>query len=72
MNFLEESNESKIEITIEHFDIVSKYRDELCKFLTLEPPKHPGGQKKNAKGQSILFEIMRCNQWLKTNFKFFL
>lgn len=57
--------------TIIEMDRVVKYRDALCSLLVQEPPRHPGGQKKQSKCTAIALEIMQCNQWLKHNFKLF-
>lgn len=57
--------------TISDMDRVVQYRDALCSLLVQEPPRHPSGQKKQAKTTAITFEIMQCNSWLKLNFKLF-
>lgn len=72
MSCYQEAKDQKIEIDVSHFDIIAKYRDSLCATLVEEPPRHPGGQKRNHDTQKILLEIMQCNQWLKTNFKLFI
>jgi hypothetical protein len=57
--------------TVSDMDKVVQYRDALCALLVQEPPRHPGGQKKQSQCTEIALEIMQCNQWLKYNFKLF-